>query len=230
MGAQPATWLACANIGLVFQLAGSCLHHHDSAVAGAAAHPLALGLAQQAGATTDLSRARRQSLPTPRAGRKPARGPCKPAGGCELAHLEPDPLRRSSFCRTVSNSTALRTLFVTRAMATCLGLPDDDEETHLAGDGLVQPTSKAAPLCTTSVLFRRTLTMRDSFGKVWRVMYEAILSSGQYHRRLTKGWREFCRFHGVKVGGSVEFRRGVAAGEGEGMLSVRVLKQGSRGG
>jgi hypothetical protein len=82
------------------------------------------------------------------------------------------------------------------------------------------------PLALKSIhrLFRCLLTLRDSAGQDWPVLYEATLSCNQYHRRLSHGWRDFCCKRGVQVGDVVEFRRRPMLDEHT--LAVRVVKRG----
>ena len=222
------TWPACASIGIIIQLAAACLHYHAGGVAD------------------DDQRNVGKPFPssnlachhnTPRAGLKPK--PCKPVKGtCEQGSSGETSLRLT-FRRSVSSSTALRCLFVTQAMATCLSLRDEEHESEnagstvttvdddisLAGAGSLQQSSVKASLSPTAIpVFCRTLTMRDSAGQVWPVVYEGIQTCGQHHRRLTHGWREFCRHHQVRHGDAVEFRR--CAPGNQDTVTVRVVRRG----
>ena len=79
--------------------------------------------------------------------------------------------------------------------------------------------------------FRSPLTLRDSAGNEWPVIYEASTSNRQYHRRLSDGWAAFCRQHGVKINDTVEFRRCFKSEiNGAHVLAVRVLTRRSDGG
>jgi hypothetical protein len=73
-------------------------------------------------------------------------------------------------------------------------------------------------------LFRCLLTLRDSAGQDWPVLYEATLSCNQYHRRFSQGWRDFCRNRGVQMGDVIELRRRRLLDEHT--LAVRVVKRG----
>jgi hypothetical protein len=84
-----------------------------------------------------------------------------------------------------------------------------------------------APMPTVQTSFRRLfrcpLTLRDQSGREWPVIYDATLSGKQYHRRLSEGWRDFCRDQGVRVGDVVEFRR--CPPPDESALRVRIMKR-----
>jgi len=153
------------------------------------------------------------------------------------------------FRRTMSSAPALRCLYVTQGMAACLGFHDmmeysnerllkasfgrQSQATVLATCTNDQknlqslcgsPGNQACPASPSSPGFRMTLTMRDPAGHAWPVVYEATLTSRQYHRRLTNGWREFCRHHHVRHGDVVAFRR-CAPGDPD-TMTVRVVRRG----
>lgn len=72
-------------------------------------------------------------------------------------------------------------------------------------------------------LFQLPLTLRDPAGAEWPVVYEAIASHGQFHRRFSLGWSDFCRGAGVELNDVVEFQRD--PGTHVQALRVRVIKR-----
>ena len=138
----------------------------------------------------------------------------------------------------------MRAMHVTQAMMECLGL-DMDSGTAAASDGLSRlaeveamvetrardlPESSNAHTRHHRPAFRSPLTLRDSAGNEWPVIYEASTSNRQYHRRLSDGWAAFCRHHGVKINDTVEFRRCLKSEiNGSRVLAVRVMRKRSDG-
>ena len=91
--------------------------------------------------------------------------------------------------------------------------------------GLQDSTSTACTSHNQHRTFRSTLTLRDSAGCVWPVVYEASTSNRQYHRRLSEGWAAFCRHHGVEINDTIEFRRCLKRSLNDGMLAARVVRR-----
>eukprot|EP00879_Flechtneria_rotunda_P022918 GHRR01024222.1.p2 GENE.GHRR01024222.1~~GHRR01024222.1.p2 ORF type:complete len:166 (-),score=46.01 GHRR01024222.1:1103-1600(-) len=58
--------------------------------------------------------------------------------------------------------------------------------------------SKAAS--TYELLFKQEVTLIDEQGSIFRVQYEGVSCNQQKHLRLTSGWRDYIRCHGVEVG------------------------------
>jgi len=144
---------------------------------------------------------------------------------------------RPVFRWRITSETCLRCLYVTRAMAACLELPDDEVRLGCAaaasgsspvgqpgcqGGGSVRaPTtphgcaSSPPPSARTAHRGGRLpkchkqwlVILLDTSGNVWPVTYEAVLTCGQYHRRFSQGWREFSRHHALRSGDVVLFRR-----------------------
>ncbi len=92
-------------------------------------------------------------------------------------------------------------MHVTLDMVDVLGL---DEMEPLPGM-LTGASTRPSP--TSQPLSKHVLMVRDTDSNAWPVVYEATLSCRQRHRRLSKGWRDFCRHHGVHIGDSLEFER-----------------------
>jgi hypothetical protein len=87
-----------------------------------------------------------------------------------------------------------------------------------------QTASHAEPAGKTrQPLFESLLTLRSPAGRTWPVIYEATLSCNQYHRRLSHGWRDFCRECNVQMGDVVEFQRCPLPDVNA--LTVRVIKR-----
>jgi len=159
-----------------------------------------------------------------RAGPRPTHAPARPV-----------------FRRKVTSITMMRAMHVTQAMADFLGLHVDavtaavhDDWQCLDGGtvvverksrGLQDSTSTACKSHKQHLAFRSTLTLRDSAGFVWPVVYEASTSNRQYHRRLSEGWAAFCRHHGVEINDTIEFRRCLKRSYNDGMLAVRVVRR-----
>jgi hypothetical protein len=74
--------------------------------------------------------------------------------------------------------------------------------------------------------FQRELMLQDPAGCTWPVVYEASRSNQQYHRRLSRGWAEFCRHIGVKLNDTIEIRRCLRGCPNVETLAVRVLRHG----
>ncbi len=123
---------------------------------------------------------------------------------------------RPVFRKTVTNATSLRNMHVTLGMVDVLGL---HEMEALPG----KPTGAMSPPSTSQLLYKHVLMLRDTNANAWPVVYEATLSCRQCHRRLGKGWRDFCRHHGVQIGDSLEFERCLPC-EPE-LLRVRVVRR-----
>jgi hypothetical protein len=108
------------------------------------------------------------------------------------------------YTRTVTSSTALRLLHIPKGMHRQLGLGD-----------MYTPkaTGRRRNVCTvnlaTSAIHAVVVMLRTT-------------SSGQYHRRLSSGWREFCARADVEVGDELIFERTGTGNE----LVVRVVKAG----
>jgi hypothetical protein len=149
-------------------------------------------------------------------------------------------LARPVFRRKVTSITMMRAMHVTQAMAEFLGLYVDgtasvhDDRPCLDGGtvvverksrGLQDSTSTACKSHNHHLEFRSTLTLRDSKGSVWPVVYEASTSNRQYHRRLSEGWAAFCRHHGVEINDTIEFRRCLKRSLNDGMLAARVVRR-----
>jgi hypothetical protein len=127
---------------------------------------------------------------------------------------------RSTFRRTITSATTLRSMHVTKAMAECLGLHWNWPEVGVSGSQrvsrLAEGEADLRPGGQGQVIafgddrypvFRHAMTLRDSAGCTWPVVYEAFISNRQYHRRLSDGWGAFCRHHSVKLNDTIEFRR-----------------------
>ena len=166
----------------------------------------------------------------------PARG----RAGPRLPRSTPRPV-----FRVITSCTVMRAMHVTQAMAECLGLYEDsgtaaasEDLPRLNGEGLIVetiardlPKSSNAHTRHRRPAFRSPLTLRDSAGNEWPVIYEASTSNRQYHRRLSDGWAAFCRHHGVKINDTVEFRRCLKSEiNGSRVLAVRVMRKRSDGG
>lgn len=149
------------------------------------------------------------------------RGPARPKGNSGPAR---------TFKRLISSSTVLRSLHVTQAMSDCLGLHGGGGGGGADEDGAMARDKRP--------VFRRALTLRDTAGQAWPIVFEASTSCRQYHPRFSHGWSVFCQAHGVRVGDIVEFRRmnpacdeggrRVAHPEGD-TMGVRVLRRSSSG-
>lgn len=120
--------------------------------------------------------------------------------------------RPAYFRRRITSATTLRSMHVTQAMVERLGLHEKwdvvDSSQPNEEQGRSRPDGQGPP--TTSdrhPVFRRIITLRDTAGQVWPVVYDASMSNRQYHRRLSAGWAAFCRHHGMSVNDTVEFRR-----------------------
>eukprot|EP00879_Flechtneria_rotunda_P002979 GHRR01003197.1.p3 GENE.GHRR01003197.1~~GHRR01003197.1.p3 ORF type:complete len:153 (+),score=46.83 GHRR01003197.1:360-818(+) len=79
--------------------------------------------------------------------------------------------------------------------------------------------SKAAS--TYELLFKQEVTLIDEQGSIFRVQYEGVSCNQQKHLRLTSGWRDYIRCHGVEVGDTIVFER---RGEERQVLYTTVLK------
>jgi len=129
---------------------------------------------------------------------------------------------RAVFRRRITSPTVLRSMFVTRDMAAWLELHVPSRVAAVRQVPVDSNGSQVGTLLDSAhPMFHRPLTLRDSAGRAWPVVYEAILSSAQYHRRLSN-WGAFCKYNGVRVGDTVEFRR-CSAGEPD-TLTVRVVR------
>lgn len=144
-----------------------------------------------------------------------------------------------TFRRKVSSTTTLRNMRVIKDMAEHLGLHPLSSEVVEVGPRQQLATTTIKDLTDVSGLhpdgksqarsvskdrypvFRSTITLQDPAGRNWPVVYEAFMSNRQYHRRLSEGWRAFCRHHGVKVNHTIEFELCVLRD----VLAVRVLRQ-----
>lgn len=157
----------------------------------------------------------------------------------------------SWFRRKITNSTSLRYMHVTHDMVDCLhlrnmGQDTSDDAVHggrflsasvetcadpptppgrINHKGQEQRSLTSTPSASKDFrgVFQRLLTLRDSAGLDWPVLYEATVSCGQYHRRFSHGWGDFCRRSGVQMGDTVEFSRRLALNGHT--LAVRVLKR-----
>ena len=123
--------------------------------------------------------------------------------------------RRPAFRRMMTSATSLRSMHVTHEMAVCLGLEGPDAQGGGAG-------TKSRGSQGPARVFRTTLFLRDLDGNVWPVAYEGTVSRRQYHRRMKGGWHAFCRYHGVRMGDAVEFRRG--APNNAAAMTARVVR------
>jgi hypothetical protein len=124
------------------------------------------------------------------------------------------PAPAATYRRKITSSTALRFMHVTLDMVKCLGLHSGcpASPTSLpspAGSpgrstGDVHASSlepeKGDNASRNLPLFQCSLTLRDATGSLWPISYEFVISSNQYHRRFSKGWRDLCRHHsGARV-------------------------------
>ena len=140
------------------------------------------------------------------------------------------PPPRPVFRRKITSAAVMRAMHVTQAMMECLGL-NMDSGTAAASDGLSRlaevgamvetrvrdlPESSDAHTRHNRPAFRSLMTLRDSAGKEWPVIYEAFMSKRQYRRRFSDGLAAFRRC--LKKHGS------------DGMLAVRVLRRRKDGG
>lgn len=89
-------------------------------------------------------------------------------------------------------------------MHVTLGMVEGLRLSEIEAEPGTRSGAAAAPMQT---LFKHVLVVRDSESNAWPVVYEATLSASQCHRRLSKGWQDFCRYHGVQVGDTLEFQR-----------------------
>ena len=122
------------------------------------------------------------------------------------------------FRKKITNSTALRNMHVTQDMVTCLQLAE------IEGEEFGGAHAQVARSPTRKPLFKHLLILRDSEAHTWPVLYESTVSARQYHRRLSRGWQDFCRYHGVQVGDTLEFQRCQQPGEAVAMR-VRVVRR-----
>ena len=167
--------------------------------------------------------------------------PTRGRAGPRLRRSTPRPV----FRRIITSATVMRAMHVTQAMAECLGLYEDsgtaaasEDIPRLNGEGLIVetvardlPESSNAHTRHHRPAFRSPLTLRDSAGNEWPVIYEASTSNRQYHRRLSDGWAAFCRHHGVQINDTVEFRRCLKSEiNGSRVLAVRVMRKRSDSG
>jgi hypothetical protein len=102
------------------------------------------------------------------------------------------------FRKKVTNATSLRSMHVTLGMVEGLQLSEIEAQPGMRSGAAAVPMQS---------LFKHVLVVRDSESNAWPVVYEATLSTRQCHRRLSKGWQDFCRYHGVQVGDTLEFQR-----------------------
>jgi len=104
------------------------------------------------------------------------------------------------FRKKVTNATTLRSMHITLDMVAALDLGELEAPVELSSQ------ARAIPRHTVT-LFRHFLVLRDPEANVWPVVYEATQSARQVHRRLSKGWQDFCRYHGIQIGDTLEFRK-----------------------
>ena len=119
--------------------------------------------------------------------------------------------------RRISSSTCLRVMYVTGSMAERL-LADLQEATQDA-DGFAlgsEKLGKSTPVakgCNTRTtigrrpVFTTNIEVEDSHKRRWPIRFMTQVAAGQYHRRLSTGWTNYCAANGVRVGDTVEFRR-----------------------
>ena len=108
-------------------------------------------------------------------------------------------------------------MHVTLDMVDVLGLHEMELLPGMLTGASTRPSLASQPL------YKHILMVRDTDSNAWPVVYEATLSCRQRHRRLSKGWRDFCRYHGVQIGDSLEFERCLPC-EPE-FLRVRVVRR-----
>jgi hypothetical protein len=143
---------------------------------------------------------------------------------------------RSTFRRKITSATTLRNMHVTKAMAERLslhwhwpevGVSGSQRVSRLAeGEADLRPGGQGQVIAFGDdryPVFRHAMTLRDSAGCTWPVVYEAFISNRQYHRRLSDGWGAFCRHHSVKLNDTIEFRRCLTPVNVD-SLAVRVLR------
>ena len=112
--------------------------------------------------------------------------------------------------RRITNSTGLRSLFVTSAMFKRLLLGDTNKNAKIHRNA----GAKGRPIIDATIVIRDA-NMRD-----WPVTFKTTISFKQYHRHLKTGWKHFCAANNVCVGNVVEFQR--LPGDGI-FLHARVL-------
>jgi hypothetical protein len=98
-----------------------------------------------------------------------------------------------------------------------------------------EPPLLSARYRRNQVVQRCALYLKDEQHRSWPVMYEVRLSSGQRHRRFTKGWAALCRGNGFGTGDKLAITIATCAdcdGEGRegsdrgaGILIRRVYQQ-----
>jgi hypothetical protein len=148
---------------------------------------------------------------------------------------------RSTFRRKITSATTLRSMHVTKAMTECLGLHWNWPEVGVSGSQRVsrwadgeadfRPGGQGqvnAFVDDRCPVFRHAMTLRDPANYMWPVVYEASVSNRQYHPRLSDGWGAFCRYHGVKINDTIEFRRRLKSVHSHTTLAVRVLRWGGK--
>jgi hypothetical protein len=122
------------------------------------------------------------------------------------------------YSRLITCKTYLKRLNITQPMAEHLLPPHD----------LSLPAIKA---CTSTngegedgegnskrgyeQMFRDQIVLVDEAGVSFKVQYEGVSCNAQKHLRLTCGWRDYIRKHGVEVGECA-----IALGQGSGFTPV----------
>jgi hypothetical protein len=106
--------------------------------------------------------------------------------------------------RLISNSTALRVLYITKDMHRALRLGSMYPKS---------PSGRRDSVCTIKIT---TTAGQGPFS----VTMTTNKSNGTYHRRLSTGWRDFCSAVGAEVEDTIAFTRGYAAGH----LTVTIEK------
>jgi hypothetical protein len=146
---------------------------------------------------------------------------------------------RSTFRRKITSATTLRNMHVTKVMAVCLGLHWTRPEVGVSGQRVARWVAGKADsrlsgqgqVITFSddrnPVFRHAMTLQDTAGCTWPIVYEAFMSNRQYHRRLSDGWGAFCRHHSVKVNDTIELTRCSTPLHVD-SLAVRVLRRGRK--
>lgn len=212
------------GFGVLAALSATCLNVCGPGTVG---HHLHERNQVQAASGLQASNAARQAL-TPAGGQT-----ALPTASHSAWQAQPKqtPVVRSTFRRKITSHTSLRSMHVTKAMAESLGL-----HWQLSGEGVggsesagkadSRPGGENASAWLRDdryPVFRHAMTLQDTKGYIWPVLYEAVMSGCQYHRRLSDGWRAFCRHHGVSLNDTIEFRR---CGTSIGDLAVRVVRRG----
>ena len=157
---------------------------------------------------------------------------------------------RASFLRTMSNRSYFRKMHVPVAMdkllralcacESCCGVVEAWKQEKVSTTSSEEKEQHEPPLLSAryrrnQVVQRCALYLKDEQHRSWPVMYEVRLSSGQRHRRFTKGWAALCRGNGFGTGDKLAITIATCAdcdGEGRegsdrgaGILIRRVYQQ-----